>query len=460
MTPAFLPHPASYRDPSGFVFTQDGVVYRQVNNSFREDYDRLMNSGCYASLVQQGWLLPHTEIPENLTGTGEYYKTLRPETVPFISYAWEWPFDMLQDAALLTLRICRESLKHDLVLKDATPANIQWLSGKPVFIDTLSFERYREEDPWIAYRQFCECFLSPLLLMHYRGIPAQPLQLAWPEGIPLEVTARLLPRRSRFSFFTWLHIHLHAKMSVKYAGKESPRRALFNRKKLLQLLDSLESLVRSLRWKGRPGTWEHYYEEAKQRQGYVEEKKKRIGEWIAAMKELKTVADTGGNEGEFSLLPELAGCRVITTDFDAGAINNLYRKTKQENTTNILPLIIDLSNPSPAVGVNNTERDSFLDRLHTDLCLALALVHHLAIGKNIPFGKIAEMYARITDTLIIEFVPKDDEKVRLLLSRKKDIYDHYNEAEFREAFEKYFHVEDRQELSGSGRVLYRMKRIS
>ncbi|RYZ39817.1 MAG: SAM-dependent methyltransferase, partial [Sphingobacteriales bacterium] len=237
-------HPSSYRDPSGFIFRHNGVVYRQVNRRFKADFDRFITSGCYKALVDANLLIPHEEIDENLTGSNDYYKTLRPEQVPFISYPYEWSFDMLRDAALLTLQVLKLAMDHGMMLKDATPYNIQWYKGRLIFIDTLSFVAY-EERPWIAYRQFCEQFLAPLLLMHYSKTSLQPLSLAWMEGIPLQEASKLLPFKSRFSLHTFLHIHLHAKVSRSKTG-HATRPAVFKRQKMNNLITSLSLLINKL----------------------------------------------------------------------------------------------------------------------------------------------------------------------------------------------------------------------
>jgi hypothetical protein len=452
------PLASSYRDPSGFIFQKDGVLYRQVNKIFKEDFDHFAGSGCYHHLVKTELLISHEEVNENFFGSDDWYKTLRPQKVPFLSYSYEWSFNMLKDAALLTLRLAKECIPFGILLKDATPYNIQWLHGKPVFIDTLSFEKYNSLKPWIAYRQFCECFLSPLLLMHYTGQPLQSLLLAYPEGIPLSITRSLLPWHSRFSLHTYLHVYLHERFASKSIGKELPEKSGFSEKKLLRLIDSLQSLIQSLHWKGKPTSWENYYAEANERNDYLEQKKNIISAWVTEMTGIKTAVDLGSNEGEFSYLLAKKNIRVVATDLDHTSINNLYNRIVKENEKNILPLIVDLANPSPSIGFDNTERVSFIERTNTDLALALALVHHLAIGKNIPFEKIAALLEKITNYLIIEFVPKQDEKVQFMLRQKKDIYDTYSEENFVTAFEKYFFIQKKQEIAGSGRALYQLKK--
>lgn len=455
--PAFTAIPSSFRDPSGFVFEQEGEIYRQVNQSYKEDFDALNSSGCYDRLVQQQLLLPHEVIANNFSGTPDCYLTLKPERLAYISYPYEWCFDMLKDAALLTLTIAKECMQHGMMLKDATPYNIQWHSNRLVFIDSLSFEKYDAAKPWVAYRQFCESFLAPLLLMHYKKYPLHQLFLAWPEGIPLPLTSSLLPYKTRFSLHIYLHIHLHAGM----AGKKNTgdkKQAAFSKQKMLNLLGSLEGLINKLQLPAQNSTWSAYYEEAAQRDDYLPAKKTLVEEWVKAEKKIRTAIDLGANDGEFSKLLARKQINTIAADADPFCINNLYGRIKKEAIANVHPMILDLANPSPAIGVYNGERASFTARTSADLALALALIHHLAIGKNIPFDKIAAFFAQLCDTLIIEFVPKTDEKIQLMLSGREDIFSHYTAMDFEEAFSRYFHIQEQSPIASSGRILYRMKK--
>ncbi|HUM97338.1 MAG TPA: hypothetical protein PK275_05750 [Chitinophagaceae bacterium] len=450
-------NPSSYRDPSGYIFEKDGVLFRQVNKCFKEDFEFFIQSGLYDSLVNQELLLPHQTIEECITGDENGYLTLLPERINFISYAWEWSFDMLKDAALLTLRLAKESIQYGLSLKDATPHNIQWHNGKLIFIDTLSFEKYNEATPWIAYRQFCESFLAPLLLMHYNKQTLNQLHLAWPDGIPLSVTAKLLPTKTKYSLHTYLHIHLHAKISKKTAGK-SEREVRFSKNKFLNLIQSLELLIRRLKTPTIPTQWSAYYDEAINRNGYLEQKKKIITNWLSLNPQIKSAADIGANQGVFSLLLSEKKINTLAADFDPSCINNLYQQIKKQTLQFIQPIIFDLSNPSPAIGVQNNERESFTERLKVDLVMVLAILHHLAIGKNIPFAQLASYFSTIAPLLIIEFIPKEDEKVKLILSQKKDIFSNYSQTAFEKEFSFFFRQIEKQEIGTSGRTLYFMKR--
>lgn len=451
------PHPSSYRDPSGFVFEKDGIVYRQVNDVFKENFDFFISSGCYDHLVNKGLLVSHRIIHNNLTGHSDWYTTLLPEKINFISYPYEWSFDMLKDAALLTLQLVKEVIGYGLILKDATPYNIQWHNGQLIFIDTLSFEKYDEAQPWIAYRQFCESFLAPLLIMYYSKRELTELLLSYSDGISLSVIKALLPFKSRFSIHTLLHIHLHASAST--AKKAKNVGIQFSKQKLLNIINSLETLIKQLKLSKQKTTWSNYYEEAATRNNYLEQKKKIISEWVDGLSDVKLVADLGANEGEFSQLIASKNIKIIVADFDAACINKLYNQIKLKGEKNIQPMVLDLSRPTPAIGVNNKERQSFMERSHFDLVMGLALIHHLCIGKNIPFEKVATFFKQICKYLIIEFVPKDDEKVQVMLSNKKDIYCNYTENNFIQEFGKHFNIIKKQIVGNTNRVLFLMQKL-
>ncbi|MGZ5190968.1 MAG: hypothetical protein ACXWCZ_08085 [Flavisolibacter sp.] len=447
-------HSSSYRDPSGFLFHHSGILYRQVNKVFMEDFDQFNSGGLYQRLIEKKLFVPHKIIHENLTGSNDWYLTLEPEFIPFISYPYEWSFDMLKDAALLTIELAEEAMKSGMMLKDASSFNVQWHEGRMIFIDTLSFEKYDESKPWIAYRQFCEHFFVPLCLMHYLKEPLQNLLIAYPDGIPLQLAKKMLPFKSRFHLNVFLHVHLHASISEKPPQKNNTLKP-FSAQKLKNLLRSLKETIQSFSLDKRSGVWSGYYEEAIQREDYVTQKKNIIAEWSSQL-DYKTAIDLGANEGEFSQLIAKPGKTIISADFDHYSVNHLYQVTKNKKIKNILPLILDLAHPSPALGVNNRERFSFRERFTTDLVLALALIHHLAIGKNIPFDKIAELFSAAGKYLIVEFIPKTDEKIQIMLQQKRDVYQWYSLENFLTTFSQYYRIMKSVEAGSSKRILYLM----
>ncbi len=454
----YFQHPASFKDPSGFVFRANDKFYRQVNQSYADDYHLLMSSGLYKILTDKKLLVPHAEVNENFTQSKDWYKTLLPEQLSFISYPYEWSFDELKDAALLTLRVMKIAVNHGMILKDATSFNIQFYQGKPIFIDTLSFEKYDASKPWIAYRQFCECFLFPLLIEHYRQIDVQKLLSVYLEGIPAQTTAKLLPRKSKFKLNIWLHVFLQSKVGANN-NKPSNRTISFSKEKLLRLLDSLESTIKPLRIvTSVQTTWNNYYDETILSKDYLDAKEKIFRDFINDINNGR-VMDVGCNDGYFSKILAEKNNNVIAVDFDSQCINRLYVSAKSNNITSILPFCIDLTNPSPAVGFNHSERQSFAERAKAETVTALALIHHLVLSKNVPLPDVANMLAGLTKKyLVIEFVPLSDEKSQQLIANKTNYHTPYDPPAFEKYFSQYFEIERQQVIPTTDRILYRMKK--
>ena len=455
---------ASFRDKSGFVFYDKDEVYRAVSDSYKKQYDALMSSGLYNELVQQGLLIPHKEIPVNqfhsLSQSGGIYKILQPEKVSFISYPYEWCFQQLKEAALLTLTIQLKALEFNMTLKDASAFNIQFHEGKPVLIDTLSFDFYEEGNPWIAYRQFCNHFLAPLAIMCHVATDLHRLSQLFIDGIPLSVASKLLPFKTRLSPFYLLHLHYHAKLEAKYGGdvnaSQKVKRPL-SRKQLIAVINHLTSGIRSMKLPGKKTEWSNYYNEFSYSDKAIEHKQMLVKEWASEIAPL-TVWDLGCNTGMFSEVVQPFSEQVVSFDIDHLAIERFYSIVKEKDYKNILPLVLDLDNPSAGIGWANRERKSFVDRGKTDLILALALIHHLCIGNNVPFADVAGLFGKLSQWLIIEFVPKEDKQAQRLLVTREDIFTDYNQVCFEETFSRYFSTEHKEEIAGTERVLYLMKR--
>lgn len=447
-------HPASFRDPSGFIFESDGKYYRQINKSFAENYDLLISSGLYNTLTRPKYLLPHTEIQQCISGAEDCYITILPEQLSFTSYPYEWCFEQLKDAALLTLEIVKIAVEHEMILKDATPFNIQFHNGKPVFIDTLSFEKYDASLPWIAYRQFCELFLFPLWLSHYHKINFQQILTIYPDGISAEIAAKLLPAKSRLSTSIWMHLLLQNLVKKQSAGNKTSYS--FSKKKLLDLITHLVSTIKKLDHTSKT-TWTNYYNEGIDEPAYLDEKKKIINQLLTHVTG-KKICDLGANDGVFSFLSAKKGLDVIATDSDEQCINNLYKKIRNDQITNIVPLCIDITNPSAATGFANKERASINERLKADTLMALALIHHLAIGKNIPLQMLAAWFCELAPQLIVEFIPKEDKKTQMLLQHKKDIFPNYTKENFENIFQQYFTIVSLNRVGNTNRFIYLMKK--
>ena len=453
-----IPLPSSYRDNAGFVFEQDGIFYRCINKVYFPHYDKLIQSGLYSELADAERLINHAEQDNSLFTLPDNYqlKIILPEQIPFISYPYEWSFNMWKDAAIVTLKVMQIAMAKGMILKDATPFNIQFFKGRPVIIDTLSFEIYEEGKPWIAYRQFCECFLSPLLLMHYGHRDTAKLFMAYPDGIPLEITKSLLPLKSKLNLHVYMHVWMQTMVTAK-TKNHSTSKNHFSFKKLQILIKGLLAFVGNLDVKRNKSVWDHYYTDTILGDKYLLDKKSLVANFCESIS-FKEVIDLGANDGYFSWLLKDKVTNIIAVDFDSNCVNELYNKLRLEKVKNIIPLVASLNTPSPAIGWANSERTSLSTRLKADLILALALVHHLAIANNVPLSKIADWFAGMGRYLIIEFVPKQDEKVKQLLLHRADIFAKYDIENFKKAFGNYYNIIKEEKVGDTARVLFLMIR--
>ncbi len=443
---------SSFRDPNGYVYWRQGQVYRQVNIGYKDNYDQLVKSGLYKKLANKGLLIEHREIKKKITGG--IYKIIKPTMIPFVSYPYEWSFGQLKAAALLTLAIEKISLGYDMSLKDASAYNIQFVGTKAVFIDSLSFEKYKQGQAWVAYRQFCRHFLAPLTLMAKKDVRLGQLLKIYIDGLPLDLVDNLLPLKAKFDFGILAHIKLNAKSELMQI-KKSQKEVDIPKKALISLIENLESTTKKLNLKETKSEWGNYYKETNYLKKAFRDKKKMVGQYLAKTK-AKTVIDLGANNGEFSKIASNLGAYTISVDIDEMAVEQNYKNFADKKMT-ILPLLIDLVNPSPGLGWENVERKSFLKRVKVDTVMALALIHHLAISNNLPFEKIAKTLAKMGKWLIIEFVAKNDSQVKRMLEWREDIFDDYNQDSFEKAFGRYYKVVTKKRITGSFRWLYLMQ---
>ena len=451
---------ASFRDPNGFIFKQDGKLYRQVNKSYESEYSTLMESGLYAKLTKAGLLIPHEEINVQPTEPDHAFKVIQPEYVPFISYPYEWSFGLLKEAALATLSIQKRALKAGMTLKDASAYNIQFVRGKAVLIDSLSFDIYHEGRPWDAYRQFCQHFLAPLALMAYTDIRLNQLLRVYIDGVPLDLASRLLPFGSRLNFGLLTHLHLHARLQQQSANPSDQSESSsgkMTKQAMLGLIENLQSTVKKLTWKPTGTEWGDYYNITNYSDKAFQHKQGLVSDWVTKV-EPRVVWDLGANNGTFSRLASDKGILAISFDIDPAAVEQNYQQAKTKGEENIIPLVLDLTNPSPAIGWHNRERDSLLDRAPADMILALAVIHHLAISNNVPLPQLADFFADAGRWLVIEFVPKSDSQVQKLLSSRKDIFPHYTRESFEDAFAVRFSIRDKVAVEESERFLYLMEK--
>lgn len=444
---------SSFRDPDGFIFTRDTILYRQINESYKEDYNLLNTSGLSDALINEGLLIPHEEVDLPFEKQENGYKVIKPDLVPFISYPYEWCFSQLREAALATLEIQKRALSHEMSLKDCSAYNIQFIDGNPKLIDTLSFEKYEDGKPWVAYRQFCQHFLAPLLLMKYCDVRHGTLSRVYLDGIPLQLASSMLPFRTRFNFSIFSHIFLHARYQQRFSDKPLTQKRGMGKIALLGLIDNLISTVSKLHLRLNRSHWSTYYGETNYSQVSFDKKKKLIDNLLQKVRP-SFVWDLGANTGLFSRVASDRNILTISIDNDPEAVELNYREVITKKEKNVFPLIIDLTNPSPGIGWENSERMSLVERGPAEMVFALALIHHLAIGNNLPFEKIAHFISKTGESAIIEFIPKTDSQVQRLLSTRKDIFNEYTKENFESSFKKYYTLKEYCEIEDSQRSLY------
>lgn len=440
---------SSFRDPAGFVFRENGTLLRQINSCYQPIFDKFIQSGLYKELSDKSLIIAHEPISENI---------IRPAEV-FISYPYEWSFEQYKDAALTTLNIQQIALQYGMSLKDATPYNIQFYKGKPLLIDTLSFEPFARR-PWVAYSQFCQMFLAPLALMAYTDQRLSCLMKNFINGIPLDLCAKMLPIKAKFNIGLQLNIFLHAKSQQKYADNTTldTKNISMTKKQQQNILTGLTDCIKHLTIKTETTEWGDYYSHTNYTQQSFQAKKNTVKQYIAQISP-KTVWDFGGNTNVFSAMAISAGADVVSFDIDYQAVNKSYISVKESKQTHLLPLVMDLTNPSAGIGWANEERTSLFCRAQKIDCLmALALIHHLAISNNLPFENIAKYFSSLSEYLIIEFVDKQDSQVQKLLFSREDIFKQYTQDNFEGVFSSYFNILDKHSLPSSYRTVYLMQR--
>lgn len=445
-------------DPSGNVFLRDGLIFRQINNSYRINYDYLMRSGLYKRLVDEGLLIPHEEIHEPKEGAGEVYKIIKPEQICFVSYPYEWCFSQLKAAALATIKIQKIALEFGMFLKDSSAFNIQFRGADPVLIDTLSFEKYREGQPWIAYRQFCEHFIAPLALMSYKDARLVTLFRTHHDGIPLDLASAILSARTYFNLELLFHLHFHAKMQRVFSNRPArKKRPVMSRFALNSLIDNLEFAVRKLKYKGAAGSIGAYYKNAPYSEEGMRHKKQIVAEFLDKIKP-GVLWDFGANTGVFSRLAAGKGIRVVSFDSDHLAVEENYLSCLKNKEARILSLYIDIVNYSPILGWAPEEKMFFKEHGPVDAVLVLALIHHLAIAHSIPLDVIANFLGEICACLIIEFIPKEDLMAQKMLEVRENIFQNYTQENFEKTFREFFTILSAVKIKDSGRILYLMKK--
>jgi len=425
----------SFRDPSGRVVRHDSRIMRAIFEPGAAAYEAARDAGVLAKAIDRGSLLPADPIDakglERLA-PGALHWVEHP-MLEFVSYPYEWTFSALKSAALLQLDFQMQLLADGFTLSDATAYNIQFRGTKPVFIDHLSIIPYEEGSAWTGQRQFGMQFLNPLFLWAKRGIAPHAWFRGSVEGIEPEELVKLLGWRDKLSFTVLAHIIGPAMVARRRvdAGLDlkPPREARLTKSRLVAMLQSLRDYVAGLSLKSEKTVWDDYADHNSYDAQKREAKHLFVGESVAKVAPNK-LFDIGCNSGDFSQTALDHGAKyVVGFDFDFGALERAFSRFDKANAL-VQPLWLDATNPSPSQGWAGSERASLQDRADADMMLALAVIHHLAIGKNVPLDMAVDWLMGLAPAGVIEFPSKADPMVQQLLRHRADIFPNYTEEAF------------------------------
>jgi 2-polyprenyl-3-methyl-5-hydroxy-6-metoxy-1,4-benzoquinol methylase len=462
--------PGSYKDPDGGIFYHKEKVYRWVNSGTGQFYQTLINGNFFKNLVDSHlfiptWLAnPNCKIP--FIAEKEIQTTyFEHERLERISFPYEWPFAMLKDAAFHTLDLQHLLLKEELSLKDATPYNIQFQFTQPLFIDLCSIENVSKNGIWIAYNQFCQMFLYPLLRFIFESSESKGLFLSHMDGLTLDETVRFSGLRPFFKYGMIIDYLIPAIITKlkKYNKTNLTKKSvitdrILNNSAEIQLhsIRRLKKIIKKMQLPNFRGEWKDYADSCSYDQNDYLNKKKFV-ERIFEEHEIKKVLDIVCNTGHFSIIAAQKNCHVVALDSDHDCVNSLYLLSKEKKYS-ILPLWIDISNPSPAIGWLNTERADFISRyeIYFDCVFALALIHHLMITHRIPLEEIAKLLRRFTSRfLVVEYIGPEDSMFLELLKYRNEDYSYFNMKYFEKMISDQFIMHKKTELIDQQRKMHR-----
>lgn len=453
------PDRGSFRDPLSKVYLGEGAAYRTLDSRGLADFVATAKAPFFKPAMHDGKIVATKVADPVPSGIPESAQVLEHELIPFISYPYEWPFSMLKDAALLHLDLVRAALADGIITKDGSSYNIQWRGAQPVFIDVGSFEPVRQGEPWFGYRQFCQLFLYPLLLQSHRNLPLQQWLRGSIDGITPADCRSALRRRDLVRRGVFSHVYLQSRLEASYADSsevatDKLKASGFKTELVQHNIDKLHGIVSKLKWRQSNSEWSGYSERGHYTDGDLETKRKFVVD-VAASQHRNVVVDLGCNDGFFSKAVLDHSDYVVAVDSDPLVVDLLYRELAAAGENRILPLSMNLADPSPGLGWRGAERAAFLGRHPVDLVLALAVVHHLSISNNVPLREIVSMFADLGGDVVVEFPHPEDQKVQTLLRNKRaGIHDGYTVENFEAQLSAQFEVVTQEVLPSGTRTIY------
>jgi len=450
----------SYRDRRGYVFAAGDRILRAVSPAAAGVQRELLASPVFARLVSSGQLIGTWVAPDEASALGIEGAALllEHERVPFVSYPYEWPFAALRAAALLQLDLHLALLEHGFSLADASAYNIQFRGPEPVFIDVLSVERYVPGAYWNGHRQFCDQFLSPLLLTARLGVPYNAAYRGRIEGISSTELVPLLRLRDKIRPQTFLHLVLPARLEAaarrgRVDARPPAARRPLPKPALVRLLAGLRRWIERLHPPSRQTDWTAYARDNTYQEAERSAKRELVARAVRAAAP-RAVLDLGCNTGDYAAVALEAGAgHVVGAEADPETAHLAFVRAQQEKLR-FLPTVQDAANPSPSQGWRDAERASFAERARFDFLVALAVEHHLAIGRNIPLDELVRWMVGLAPQGVVEFVQKTDSTVRRMLALREDIFADYTEENFRQLLAANARIVESRVVSGEGRVIF------
>ena len=453
--------PGSFRDPGSHVYLLEESVYRSLTPTAAAAFEAVRRTGVLDSLISERWIVRTETVDPGVLGEIGQSATLvlQHEKVPFLSYPYEWSFAQLRSAALFHLDLHLRLLEYGITLNDSTAYNLQFVGAAPIFIDVTSLRPYQEGEYWQAHRQFCEQFLHPLLLHSVLGIPHNAWFRGNLDGLPLDQMAALSPWWACLDWRFFLHVVMQNRLQQWAETKRDTaaarvRRHGLSRTAFMALLRQLRRFIKKLAPRRPKGsTWGEYATHNTYEAGESEAKRKFVGSFIQRARP-RLLLDLGCNTGDYSVVALQHGADyVVGFDADQQALNAAFHRSHREHLA-FLPLYQDLANPSPDQGWKQLERSGLGNRARGQALLALALVHHLAIGRNIPLDQVINALIGMAPRGVIEFVPKADPTVQKMLALREDIFCDYTSDAFERLLGQQTQIVEKQTISASGRTLY------
>ena len=462
----------SFRDPSGHVFLFGKRVVRAIYPAGMASYCSVEGSGLLSELADRRLLLSGRRLdPQEIdfslfaSPRGDLPSAvIEHPRLPLISYPYEWTFSQLRDAALAHLDLQIFAFDRNFVLADATPYNMQFSENGLHHIDVLSLRPYREGEYWAGYNQFCRLFLVPLLIEAWNGVPFQPFLKGSLDGMKLSDAQYLLPKSKRLlSLNGLLHIAIHARSersssSSRLGDSHKPIRSM-PRSRYRAMLTELRVWIEGLKSGRKAKSFWNEYSSVNSYTGRMRDKKKAFVSKFISDQRVTSLWDIGGNAGDFSAvaLGRGAGFAVVI-DSDLDSLEAAYDRRIRDKL-HLLPLVMDCADPSAGAGWNQRERKGLQERANADAVLALAVVHHLAIGRNIPLQEVVNWLMSLAPRGAIEFVPIEDPMVQQMLTLRDVVFSDYHETAFREYVSHRGRITDEHRFSENERLLISFERL-